>query len=206
MKPSKPADSGTPSPEDLAAYVDGLLESVRQRDVETWLRNHPEAAVEIQEQRRLENLWQATTPAEPAEACWPRILTRIERAYVQFRLARARKRRLIPLGAAALAASLLLTLWLPRGQDGVGPTAGEPLAVVSPDDVEIVSLHAADRDTLPVGVPPVDGPLVLASAGDVELEGVQPAADGMVPSIHMDERSTTPMIVAPLEARPQEVP
>ena len=80
------------------------------------------------------------------------------------------------------------------------------MAVVSPEDVEIVSLHAADRATLVVGVPPVTGPLVLASVGDVELEGVEPDTDGMVPSIHMDERSLTPMIVAPLETAPAGTP
>ena len=80
------------------------------------------------------------------------------------------------------------------------------MAVVSPDDVEIVSLHAADRATLVVGVMPVTEPLVLASVGDVEVEGVEPAADGMLPSIHMDERSTTPMIVAPLDPAQVEAP
>jgi len=86
------------------------------------------------------------------------------------------------------------------------PTASEPLAVVSPDDVEIVSLRAADRDTLVVGVPPVTGPLVWASLGDVELEGIEPDADGMVHDFHMDERSATPMIVAPLDQAPAEAP
>jgi hypothetical protein len=80
------------------------------------------------------------------------------------------------------------------------PAAGGTLTIVSPDDVEIVSLRAADRSTLVVGVPPVTGPLVLASAADVEFEGVEPAADGMVPEVHMDEATITPMIVAPIDA------
>ena len=106
-----------------------------------------------------------------------------------------------------MAASLLLVLLSPRGP---GPAerlpAGEPLTVVSPDEVEIVSLRAADLDTLVVGVPPVTGPLLLASSGDVRLEGVKPDADGMVPDFHMDERSVTPMIVAPLDPAPAGVP
>jgi hypothetical protein len=80
------------------------------------------------------------------------------------------------------------------------------LAVVSADDVEIVSLRAADRVTLVVGVPPVTEPLVLASLGDVELDGVEPDADGMVPDVHMGEGSVTPMIVAPLDAASARTP
>jgi anti-sigma factor RsiW len=198
MSRSRPTDTGAPRPEELAAYVDGQLAPARRKGVEIWLRNHPEAAVEIEEQRRLAGLWRATTPGEPEEANWGSILTHVEGAYGRFRSARSRNRRLILIGAAGLAAGLLLMLRTPR--------AGEPFAVVSPDDVEIVSLHAADRVTLVVGVPPVTEPLVLASLGDVELEGVEPAADGMLPSIHMDERSTTPMIVAPLDAAQAEAP
>jgi len=178
--------------------VPGQLAPARQQGVEIWLRNHPEVAVEIEEQRRLAGLWQATTPGEPEEANWGSILTRVDGACVRFRSARGRNRPLMLIGAAGLAAGLLLMLWTPK--------AGEPLAVVSPDDVEIVSLHAADRATLVVGVMPVTEPLVLASVGDVEVEGVEPAADGMLPSIHMDERSTTPMIVAPLDPAQVEAP
>ena len=198
MSRSRPTDPGFPRPEELAAYVDGQLAPARRKGVEIWLRNHPEAAVEIEEQRRLAGLWQATTPGEPEEANWAGILTRVEGAYSRFRSARSRNRRLILIGAAGLAAGVLLMLWTPK--------AGEPLDVVSPDDVEIVSLRAADRVTLVVGVPPVQGPLVLASVGDVEVQGVEPAADGMLPSIHMDERSTTPMIAAPLDPAQVEAP
>lgn len=207
MRQSRPADTAAPSPEDLAAYVDGQLGPARRKGVETWLRDHPEAAAEIEGQRRLAGLWQATTPAEPETASWPNMLARVECALVRCRSARSRSRRLIQIGAAGLAAGLLLALLSSRGPGPVQqPAAGELLAVVSPDDVEIVSLHAADRATLVVGVPPVTGPLVLASVGDVELEGVEPDIDGMVPSIHMDERSVAPMIVAPLEPAPVAAP
>jgi anti-sigma factor RsiW len=184
MRQSEPDVPGAPKPEDLAAYVDGQLEPARRQEVESWLEDHPEAAEEIEGQRQLAALWQATTPVEPENPSWPSMLARIDAAFGRFRLLRGRNRRLIQIGAAGLAAGLLLLLWIPRG---------EPLAVVSPDEVEIVSLRAADRVTLVVGIPPVTEPLVLASTDDIEFEGVAPAPDGMFPS--MDDQFGTPMIV-----------
>src|SRR5208282_5593574 len=82
--------------------------------------------------------------------------------------------------AAGLAAALLLVLCWPHGdRSAKDHEVPESLAVVSSEDVEIVSLRAADRATLVVGVPPVTGPLVLVVAGDVEFQRVEPDADGM---------------------------
>ncbi|HLJ93275.1 MAG TPA: hypothetical protein VKU02_08805 [Gemmataceae bacterium] len=207
MRQSRPADMGTPRPEELAAYLDGELSPARQESIATWLRHHPEAAAEIEGQRRLAGVWPTTTPAEPADANWASMLVRIESAVDRFRSARGRNRRRIQLGITGLAAGLLLVLLTPKEPGPAeAPSAGEPLAVVSPDDVEIVSLHAADRATLVVGAAPVMGPLVLASSNDVELEGVDPADDGMIPSIHMDERTIIPMSVAPLDPPPAGLP
>src|SRR5205085_2138576 len=103
---------------------------------------------------------------------------RVDRAFSRVRSVRIGRRWLTQMGAAVLAATSLLVLWWPHGHGpGDEPPAREPLAVVSADDVEIVSLHAADRVTLIVGVPPVTEPLVLVSAGDVALEGVEPDTD-----------------------------
>ena len=204
MKHYRPADAAAATPEHLAAYVDGQLDPALRKEVETWLRDHPEVAAEIEEHRQLARLWQATTPVEPEGANWATVLARLDSAFFRYRLARVRRRRLLRRGAAAgLAAALLLLLWWPPA--AVEP-AVEPLAVVSPDDVDIVSLRAADRVTLVVGVPPVTGPLVLASPGDIQLEGVEPYADGMVPDIHMDDGAVTPMIVAPLDVVPARAP
>src|SRR5205823_2431220 len=46
-----------PSPGQLAAYVDGELDAAACRRVEAWLAAHPEAAAEIEAQRRLADLW-----------------------------------------------------------------------------------------------------------------------------------------------------
>lgn len=208
MSQSRPAGGrGAPKLEELVAYVDGQLDPARRKDVETWLRDHPQAAAEIEGQNGLAGLWQATTAAEPDEARWANLLERVECAYARFRSAQSPSRRILPIVAAGLAAGLLLALWTPHRPGPIHPpAAGEPLVVVSPDEVEIVSLRAADRDTLVVGVPPVTGPLVLASLDDVELEAVEPDTDGMIPDFHRDEQSATPMIVAPLDPVPAEAP
>ena len=85
MSQSRPAGNGAPKLEDLVAYVDGQLEPARRKGVDAWLRDHPQAAAEIDGQRRLAGLWQATTPAEPDEASWASIVARVECASVRLR-------------------------------------------------------------------------------------------------------------------------
>jgi hypothetical protein len=70
----------TPKLEDLAAYVDGELDAARRSTVEAWLSNHPEVAVEVEQQRRLADIWQATAPAQPSESQWGEVLAHVETA------------------------------------------------------------------------------------------------------------------------------
>jgi anti-sigma factor RsiW len=195
MRQSKPE---SPNPEQLAAYVDGELDPAQGMDLEIWLRNHLEAAAQIEQHRDLARVWQETAAIEPAAEKWAAVLERIECGLSRSRALAIARRRLVRAGVAvAVAATVLLVLvWHPRAT----PLKVEPLTVVSPDEVEIVSLRAADRRTLIVGVPPVTGPLVFASPRDVELERVEPDGDGMMPDIHMDDSSDTAMIVAPSRA------
>jgi hypothetical protein len=71
------------------------------------------------------------------------------------------------------AASIFLALFLnpPVGPKPVSPdgTPLRPFPVASAEDVEIISINAADLAALVVGQPPVTRPLVLASAGDVTI-------------------------------------
>jgi hypothetical protein len=203
MREFKTGNGGAPTPEQLTAYVDGELDPALRNRVQTWLRNHPEAIPEIEAQQQLARLWQAATPSEPDGVNWTTVLARIDSGLVRTQALRRRRRRAIGIGiAAALAAAVLLLVWREVPEPADNPASAEPLAVVSPDDVEIVSLRAADRVTLVVGVPPVTGPLVLASPGDVELQRVEPDADGMIPDIQLDEKSDTAMIVAPRSTAP----
>jgi anti-sigma factor RsiW len=231
MKPARASDSGAPQPEHLAAYADGQLDPALRRRVESWLRHHPEAATEIEEQRRLARLWKATRPAEPEPGAWEavqagiaaclaqtgrRIVEAADKRGLEPRIRVRPWRRLLGLVAVGgMAAGLLLVMLLPQHQgkppvlarssdrakiEVEKPAAVEMLEVVAPDDVEIVSLRADDRGTLVVGEPPVSEPLALASPGDVAFERIEPAADGMVPEVHVDEGSVTALVVAPVGA------
>src|SRR5436309_2861754 len=66
-----------PSPAQLMAYADGELEPGEREHVVAWLADHPAAAAEVETLRRLERLWQAAAPPEPAPEAWARALARI---------------------------------------------------------------------------------------------------------------------------------
>src|SRR5204862_7458696 len=59
MRHPKDVDGPTPDPGELAGYVDGELDAAGCRRVEAWLAAHPEAATEVEGQRRLAGLWRA---------------------------------------------------------------------------------------------------------------------------------------------------
>src|SRR5262249_15193483 len=73
MRPES-GDAWIPRAEDLAAYVDGELESDLRRQVEGWLVRHPEAASELEDHHRLARLWQTAGPPEPTSAQWATVL------------------------------------------------------------------------------------------------------------------------------------
>jgi hypothetical protein len=204
-------DDWAPSPEQLAAYADGELEDgplvpLRQR-VERWLADHPEAAAEVEELRRLDRLWQEHAPAEPGEADWAPVLAALEQAPLRPpRWPNRGGRRPYYLAAAVLAATaaaLLLALSLPRPLPpdvGPPPEEVEPFPVATAEEVEITSIDGADTRALVVGVPPVTEPLLLAAAGEVTLTTV--AADLQM----MGGNEGSPMIWAALQADPAEGP
>jgi anti-sigma factor RsiW len=210
MRP-KPSDDWAPKAEDLAAYVDGELDNRLRRQVEDWLVHHAEVAAEVEAHGRLARLWSATGPPQPSAAQWATVLARVEMALPVRSLARpAPWRRLIGIAAAvsgvAAAALAFVGLRHPAPEVVAPPAIVEPFTVVTPEDVEIVSLHAADRVTLVVGVPPVHGPLEFVIAGDVEAVSVKPDSDGMVPHLPVEGEPMAPMIVAPLEPGPSAAP
>jgi anti-sigma factor RsiW len=198
MRQYRAGDAEFPTPEQLTAYIDGELDAAQRMRVERWVSNHPEAAAEVDEYRHLARLWQATTPIEPDGAKWVPILDGVECGFLRSRALDRGRQRLLRVGMtiALAAAVLLVLLWRPTADS----VSVEPLTVVSADDVEIVSLRAADRSTLVVGVPPVTEPLALASRDDVEFERLEPDGDGMIADIQMDEKSDAVIIAAPPSA------
>jgi len=215
MKPRKAPDALPPSPEQLAAYADGELDAASRARVAAWLAEHGDAAAEVEALRRLDRLWQETPPPEPGDAEWAAALERIASQTQDQRAAAAQPaphRRiaglLAALGLTAAAAVVAAMLWHPAA-----PPMNDPqpqpqprllvkvLPAVADDDVEIVSIDAADLGCLVVGEPPMRGPMVLVAAGDIVLERMEPdPVDGMIPpkaSMNMNNPDG-PMIMAPL--------
>jgi hypothetical protein len=73
------------------------------------------------------------------------------------------------------------------------PEVAEPLEVASDADVHIVSMDGDDVDALVTGEPPLSGPLVLASPGEVTLTQVK-EGDAGTPPVRMEDGPTAPMI------------
>jgi hypothetical protein len=163
--------SGRPHPSHFTAYLDGGLGPWERARLEAWLAAHPEDAAELAAQRHLAHLWQETAPDGPDEVTWARVLGRVEGTLAGRTAVRPRSRR--PRGwpglawawTAALlagsAAAVALAFFTPP------PPVPEPWPVASNDDVELVSVDRGDYDALVVGVPPLRGPIQLASAEDV---------------------------------------
>ncbi|MBY0523300.1 MAG: hypothetical protein K2R98_07870 [Gemmataceae bacterium] len=206
-----------PSPEQLAAFVDGELDATTRASVAVWLEENPEAVAELDAQRRLERLVHASPPPEPSEAEWAAMLDRIvlqtqvhadaPKPVPQTRRPVATSRRLLVLAMTAAATVLIALSLRPQPGPEVVPPQPQPvvaiktLPVASDEDVEIVSVDAADIQFLVVGEPPMRGLVVLAAPGDVVLDSIEPdPTDGMMPkTMGMDmNNGNGPMIVAPL--------
>ena len=185
-----------PSPELLAAFVDGELYGAEAKRVEAYLAEHPEAQADVADQRRLERLWDRTTPAEPGRAAWQRTLDRIFAGPRRIE-PRSRRWRLFA-AAAALAAAIALVVW--SGMSGIRtPAPVQPLPVAQTSEVEIVRIDGDDVGAIVVGRLPLVGVLELASAGEIEVIGMVQANE-RTPMVQVEGRR--PMIWAKLESEP----
>ena len=192
---SEPADPWKPSPELLAAFVDGELFGPEASRVEAYLAEHPEARAEVAEQRRLERLWDRTTPAEPGRAAWQRTLDRI---LAGPRRTQPRSRRWTFFVAAVVAAAAVgLVLWTGMSRPR-SPAPVDPLPVAQSSDIEIVRIDGDDVGAIVVGRLPLVGVLELANAGEIEITGMRQGNDR--PMVQVDGHR--PMIWAKLESEP----
>jgi hypothetical protein len=159
MTAEKLDDILTPHLEELAAYVDDELDEVRRSAIEAWLANHPELAAEVQQQRRLADIWQATPPAQPSEKQWGEILARVETAALPLPWPQPLWRRpgfsftLAVLGTAAVllfAFSLLRWHKAPHGY----PNDDSRFRQGMPDRPELVQAQAEEQPRLIADHPP----------------------------------------------------
>jgi anti-sigma factor RsiW len=188
---------GRPAPEQLASYVDGELGPADHAAVEEWLTSHPADRAEVDADRRLAQLMQATVAPNPGDEAWTGVLERITAAPLAVTRRPQRPTRWIALvvgvAAAGLAAAALLVAFLPT-------KPVEPLPVVSGDEIEIISMNWGDVPALVVGQPPMHGPFILASAGDVVVDDTGHDVEVVVPA----EQEGAPMIIRPQDPPPDK--
>ncbi|HBI42093.1 MAG TPA: hypothetical protein DDY78_04430 [Planctomycetales bacterium] len=168
-------DTG-PSPEQFAAFLDGELDAGARARVVAWLANHPSAAEEIEGQRQVMRVWQASVPAEPSLAAWAGAFDRINAKMRPASSYRPRGIRRTLWLSAGLAAAVLTAVLLTRHFQP-GPAITRPPVIAS-------GTEAPDQE-----------PILLASQDDVSVVNLESywQDDGRVPSIGEGEVS---MIVA----------
>jgi anti-sigma factor RsiW len=104
-----------PTPEMLAAYVDGEFEGnhlllAHKRAIEAWLESHPQAAEEVLAWRRLKRLMQETGPEEPPEEAWDLVLSGIQANLTGANAKPLAARPVLPLWVRGAAAAAILVM------------------------------------------------------------------------------------------------
>ena len=197
----------------LVRYADGAVTPAECCRVEAWLAAHPEARADVEAQRRLARLFDEAAPPCPRRSAGPRRWQAWNSASPRRRRRPARRRRAaLAVAALAAAAAVLLALALrqpPGGHAGTEKT-GQPAdeevwQVVSPDEVEIVSMDDRDRGALVVGEPPVNEPMELLTADEVKVNKL-PDVQGRVGRLHVLQGSGAPYIVVSVGQDPDEDP
>jgi hypothetical protein len=193
-----------PIPEE-PVFADGelLRPGAETSDAEAWLRDHPDAAGEVQSLRNFVSMWQDYTVSEPLPAAWERTLQNIECSLAQPRprpvpwggslLSRLGLGGLVAAGfAGLLAVRFLLPGTEPKATEPV-LIAEEPYPVASSDEITIISMDPRESRSLVVGRPPIPGDLEWANFDDVTVENAKPNAENQVPEMH--KSGNKPMIV-----------
>lgn len=201
MSMSRPND-WKPSPEVLAAYVDGeVTDADEVHHIEAYLDENPESRAEVTAQRKLKALWNRAAPAEPSPASWQRVIDHLDDA-PRPAVAPPSRTAAWALVAFTLAASAMWAWLLAGTYRPATPAAVDVLEVAQGDDIEILHIEGDDIASLVVGWLPLRNVLELANPGEIEVTSIIPASrDRMMPTVHVEGRR--PMIYARLDDEDQ---
>lgn len=193
--------SSRPSPEQLAAYADGELEGPAHQAVETWLTDHPDAALEVEQHRSLTRAWKESSAPEPSAEAWRHTLRAIHQRLQPRRHPFNRRWlgvALAGLTAAAVVAALVAPRFLappasviPTQPVTSAPPEEEPFPVVEAHEVIIISMNPNDSEALVVAQPLQLSEIQLVTHEDIEI------IEKANPNIKLEDWGT-PMIVDPL--------
>jgi hypothetical protein len=149
MTPSQTGNHWNPGAEQLAAYVDGELDTATFERLRSWLADHPETSAELRSHQRLIHLWQTAEPVQPSAPQWAGALDRVEKGIAAtpptlslwqqpfFQLT------LLALGTAA---ALLLALPSAPWRQAKEPPPGQPAREVIVNETEMVRLRPAQNE------------------------------------------------------------
>jgi hypothetical protein len=187
--------------EEIAGYVDGELSPSAQERLEAWISQDPGILREIERQERIRDLYASTRGTEPSDAAWQAAAARSSRRMI-VRVDSVSRPSLGTSRSAAIAAAaavLIAALIIGPRPDGQIRDDLPVLQVLSPQDVEIVSLDDKDQGALMVGEAPKLENMVAVTPADVQITNVTACPDGRMPQIFVPkDQQATPMIVAPL--------
>ena len=189
-----------PSPEQLAAFLDGELDAADRSRVEAWLADDRRRRRRDRRPAARTRLW-GETPRPSQAPTSGRPLWLASKPACPPRCRRPRRRpRVLGVGAAAAAAAVAAVLLSRLFHGGPAmPIADktDPLPVIEPGDVVIISMDARDAAGLVVGpaARPAADPPGQPGRRVVHGRWSRPRDDGLVPLIGEGE---VPMIVAPL--------
>lgn len=170
-----------------------------EAESEEWLANHPELEGVFADLRSLREQFQSASPPEPSAAVWSATQERIQASLNNLPAEgrRVRHSYWVVLGSTAAAVFLgflmARALWWGGGPSQV--VAEEPLPVVDPADITIVSMDARDITNLVVGEPPISGELVFARPDDIKvIHCTCCPISGQ--TARLEEKGEVPMLVA----------
>ncbi len=208
-----------PTPEDLAAYLDGEFEGddarIPQKQlVEEWLADHPEAFADLTAWRRLKQIWQDTTPELSEESRWAALLSRIQHDLTHGPKPTVPAPKPFPWGwVSGFAAALLLTvgflIWQgqspkpekktpsPSFSKNKSPSLPtKPFPVVAADEIQILHVGGEDISGLVIGAPPMEGVMPMAGPDEIVFTSVQTSQEeDPEPNI----KNNPPMIWVPMD-------